>query len=315
MGYEKAGKKSKLLKRRQRQINLWCWLFLAPAVLLYVMFQGYPIFMGFFYSLLDWSGLSSNAVLVGLDNYKELLKDPLFFNAIKNTFLYILMTVPLLLTFSLGLAYLFNSILKKCVTLYRTVFFLPVITTTSIVGIIMMFIFGGTGAVNQLLALFGVNGVNWLGNKDTALLVVALVGCWKDVGTYMIYWLAALQSVPQDVYEAARIDGAGRWKTFSRVVFPIILPIGGVIATLCVISSLKVFDLVQTMTNGGPFYATDVAATFVYRTAYAGSNGMPRLGYASAAAIVFGLIVIVIGVSGNLVKSGMQKRAKAESKA
>lgn len=315
MGYEKAGKKSKLLKRRQRQINLWCWLFLAPAVLLYVMFQGYPIFMGFFYSLLDWSGLSSNAVLVGLDNYKELLKDPLFFNAIKNTFLYILMTVPLLLTFSLGLAYLFNSILKKCVTLYRTVFFLPVITTTSIVGIIMMFIFGGTGAVNQLLALFGVNGVNWLGNKDTALLVVALVGCWKDVGIYMIYWLAALQSVPQDVYEAARIDGAGRWKTFSRVVFPIILPIGGVIATLCVISSLKVFDLVQTMTNGGPFYATDVAATFVYRTAYAGSNGMPRLGYASAAAIVFGLIVIVIGVSGNLVKSGMQKRAKAESKA
>ena len=315
MGDAKAGKKSKLLKRRQRQINLWCWLFLAPAVLLYVMFQGYPIFMGFFYSLLDWSGLSSNAVLVGLDNYKELLKDPLFFNAIKNTFLYILMTVPLLLTFSLGLAYLFNSILKKCVTLYRTVFFLPVITTTSIVGIIMMFIFGGTGAVNQLLALFGVNGVNWLGNKDTALLVVALVGCWKDVGTYMIYWLAALQSVPQDVYEAARIDGAGRWKTFSRVVFPIILPIGGVIAVLCVISSLKVFDLVQTMTNGGPFYATDVAATFVYRTAYAGSNGMPRLGYASAAAIVFGLIVIVIGVSGNLVKSGMQKRAKAESKA
>ncbi len=314
MGDAKAGKKSKLLKRRQRQINLWCWLFLAPAVFLYVMFQGYPIFMGFFYSLLDWSGLSSNAVLVGLDNYKELLKDPLFFNAIKNTFLYILMTVPLLLTFSLGLAYLFNSILKKCVTLYRTVFFLPVITTTSIVGIIMMFIFGGTGAVNQLLALFGVNGLNWLGNKDTALLVVALVGCWKDVGTYMIYWLAALQSVPQDVYEAARIDGAGRWKTFSRVVFPIILPIGGVIAVLCVISSLKVFDLVQTMTNGGPFYATDVAATFVYRTAYAGSNGMPRLGYASAAAIVFGLIVIVIGVSGNLVKSGMQKRAKAESK-
>ena len=311
---QKRERNSKLLKRRQRQINLWCWLFLAPAVFLYVMFQGYPIFMGFFYSLLDWSGLSSNAVLVGLDNYKELLKDPLFFNAIKNTFLYILMTVPLLLTFSLGLAYLFNSILKKCVTLYRTVFFLPVITTTSIVGIIMMFIFGGTGAVNQLLALFGVNGVNWLGNKDTALLVVALVGCWKDVGTYMIYWLAALQSVPQDVYEAARIDGAGRWKTFSRVVFPIILPIGGVIAALCVISSLKVFDLVQTMTNGGPFYATDVAATFVYRTAYAGSNGMPRLGYASAAAIVFGLIVIVIGVSGNLVKSGMQKRAKAESK-
>ena len=124
----------------------------------------------------------------------------------------------------------------------------------------------------------------------------------------MIYWLAALQSVPQDMYEAAKIDGAGKWKTFSKVVFPMILPIGGVIATLCIIGSMKVFDLVQTMTAGGPFYATDVAATFVYRTAYAGSNGMPRLGYASAAAMVFGLIVIVLGAAGNTLKSVFNKQ-------
>lgn len=226
----------------------------------------------------------------------------------KNTFLYMILTVPMLLSLSLALAYLFNSIIKKGAAFFRTVFFLPVITTASIVGIIMMFIFGGTGAWNQFLGMFGITGINWPGNKTTALFMVALVGCWKDIGTYMIYWLAALQSVPQDVYEAAKIDGAGKWRTFSQVVFPMILPISGVIATLCIISSMKVFDLVQTMTGGGPFYATDVAATFVYRTAYAGSNGMPRLGYASAAAMVFGLIVILLGVAGNTAKVVFNKK-------
>ena len=172
----------------------------------------------------------------------------------------------------------------------------------------MMFIFGGTGSINQFLGLFGFKAVNWLGNAKTALGVVVLVGVWKDVGTYMIYWLAALQSVSQDVYEAAMIDGAGKWQTFSKVVFPLILPTGGVIAVLCVISSLKVFDLIQTMTNGGPFYATDVVATFVYRTAYANSSGMPRLGYASAAAMTFGVIVVGIGVIGNSVKSALASK-------
>ena len=131
--------------------------------------------------------------------------------------------------------------------MFRTIFFLPVITTASIVGIIMMFIFGGTGSINQFLGLFGIKAVNWLGNAKTALGVVVLVGVWKDGGTYMIYWLAALQSVSQDVYEAAMIDGANKWQTFSKVVFPLILPTGGVIAVLCVISSLKVFDLIQKM--------------------------------------------------------------------
>ena len=172
----------------------------------------------------------------------------------------------------------------------------------------MMFIFGGTGSINQFLSLFGVRGLNWLGNTNTALIVVVLIGVWKDSGTFMIYWLAALQSVSQDVYEAATIDGANKWQTFLHVVFPLIIPIGGVITVLCIISSLKVFDLIQTMTNGGPFYSTDVAATFVYRTAYASSSGMPRLGYASAAAMTFGIIVVVIGTVGNVVKTAFQKK-------
>ena len=139
--------------------------------------------------------MTSNALFVGLDNFKELLKDKYFFNAVLNSFKYMIMAVPIQLALSLALAYIFNSIIKKGAAFFRTVFFLPVITTASIVGIIMMFIFGGTGSINQLLAIFGVRGPNWLGNAQTALPVVVLIGVWKDAGTYMIYWLAALQSV------------------------------------------------------------------------------------------------------------------------
>ena len=295
-------------KRKQVRINLWCWIFMVPTMLLYILFQGYPILSSIFYSTLDWSGMTSNALFVGVGNFKELLHDKYFFNAVLNSFKYMLMAVPLQLVISLALAYIFNSIIKKGASFFRTVFFLPVITTASIVGIIMMFIFGGTGSVNQLLGMFGVRGLNWLGNAKTALPVVVLIGVWKETGTFMIYWLAALQSVSQDVYEAATIDGANKWQTFRHVVFPLIVPMGGVIAVLCIISSLKVFDLVQTMTNGGPFYSTDVAATFVYRTAYASSTGMPRLGYASAAAMTFGLIVVLIGTVGNAVKTAFQNR-------
>lgn len=295
-------------KKKQLRLNLWCWLFMVPTMVLYILFQGYPIISSIFYSTLDWSGMTSNALFIGLGNFKELLQDKYFFNAVINSFKYMLMAVPLQLVISLALAYVFNSIIKKGASFFRTVFFLPVITTASIVGIIMMFIFGGTGSVNQLLSMMGIKGLNWLGNAKTALPVVVLIGVWKETGTFMIYWLAALQSVSQDVYEAATIDGANKWQTFRHVVFPLILPMGGVIAVLCIISSLKVFDLVQTMTNGGPFYSTDVAATFVYRTAYASSTGMPRLGYASAAAMTFGLIVVLIGTVGNAIKTAFQNK-------
>lgn len=295
-------------KRSIRRINLWCWVFMLPTVILYVLFQGYPILSSVFFSTLDWSGMTTSAFFVGLDNFKELFQDKYFFNAVLNSFKYMVMAVPLQLIISLALAYTFNSIIKKGASFFRTIFFLPVITTASIVGIIMMFIFGGTGSLNQFLSILGIQGPNWLGNAQTALFTVVLIGVWKESGTFMIYWLAALQSVPQDVYEAATIDGAGKWQTFRHVVFPLILPMGGVITVLCVISSLKVFDLIQTMTNGGPFYSTDVVATFVYRTAYASSTGMPRLGYASAAAMTFGIIVVLIGTIGNSVKNALQQK-------
>ena len=288
--------------------NAWCWVFMLPTLILYILFQGYPIITSAWYSLLDWSGMTMNATFVGLGNFKELLQDPLFFNSVGNSFKYMVLSVPIQLILSLMIAYILTSIIKKGATVFRTMYFIPVVTTASIVGIIMIFIFGGTGPVNQVLSMLGIDTINFLGDAKTAMFTVVLIGVWKDLGTYMIYWIAALQSVPQDVYEAAKIDGAGKFRTFTDVVFPLILPIGGVITVLCVIGSLKVFDIVQTMTNGGPYFATDVVATFVYRTAYSSTTGSPRLGYASAAALMFGLMVVVIGIVLNLVKGYFNKK-------
>ncbi|MCI9534912.1 MAG: sugar ABC transporter permease [Lachnospiraceae bacterium] len=298
-----------ITKRNRRKewlvLNGWCWLFMAPAVIFYILFQGYPILCSIQYSLLDWSGLTSNAVFVGLKNYRELLHDELFWNAFVNSFRYTLMIVPLELAVSLFLAYMLNDEKMKGRSAYRTMYFIPVVTTASVVGIIMIFILGVQGPVNHvLMTLHLIDApINFLGNAKYAMPTLVLISLWKDCGTYMIYWLAGLQGVSKDVYEAATVDGANRRQTFFHIVLPLIAPVGGIIAILCAINSLKVFDIVKTMTEGGPFYATDVIATYVYRSAFSSEIGMPRLGYASAAALFFGAVVIGAGTVMNMVKS------------
>lgn len=300
-------------KRRAEQLklNAWCWLFMALAVGFYILFQGYPILCSIQYSFLDWSGMTSNATFVGLANYRELLKDELFWNAFVNSFKYMLMIVPLELAVSLFLAYMLNDERLKARSAYRTMYFIPVITTASVVGIIMIFILGVQGPVNHALTALHIleEPLNFLGNAKYALPTLVVISLWKDCGTYMIYWLAGLQGVSKDVYEAATIDGANRRQTFFHVVLPLIAPTGGIIAILCAINSLKVFDIIKTMTEGGPYYATDVIATYVYRNAFSSEIGMPRLGYASAAALFFGVAVIIIGLGLNAVKSRLSKIA------
>ncbi len=305
----KSKESLKIQRRRVINMNLWCWAFMAIAVIFYILFQGYPIICSLMYSFLDWSGMTTTADFIGLANYKELIHDSLFWNAFFNSFKYMIMIVPLELAVSLFLAYMLNNDNLRGRSIYRTLYFIPVITTASVVGIIMIFILGVQGPVNHALTSLHIisEPINFLGDAKYAMPTLVIISLWKDCGTYMIYWLAALQGVSKDVYEAAKVDGANSTQTFIHIVLPLIAPIGGVIAILCAINSLKVFDLIKTMTEGGPFYATDVIATFVYRTAFSSEVGMPRLGYASSAAIAFGLTVIVIGLVTNGIQSYLKK--------
>lgn len=287
------------------KLNLWCWIFLLPTLSFYLIFQGWPIICSVYYSLLDWSGMTTHAAFVGLSNYKLILTDSQFWNAFFNSLKYAIIYVPLQLTVSLVFAYILNNAALKGRTAYRTLFFIPVITTTSIVGIVMIFIWSVQGPINSVLSAIGIlhSPINFLGNGTYAMGTVLLIGIWKDCGTYMIYWLAGLQSVSGDVIEAAKVDGASTRRTFFSIILPLIKPVGGVIATLCFINSLKVFDNVKTMTDGGPFFSTEVIATYIYRMAFSSEMGMPRLGYASAAATIFGLVVITVGLILNGLKN------------
>ena len=289
--------------------DIGSWVLLVPSVIMFIVVLWQPLVSGVVLSFFETKGYDAVA-FIGLQNYVELIHDELFWNAFFNSFKYTIMIVPLELAVSLFLAYMLNNEALKGRTVYRTMYFIPVVTTASVVGIIMIFLLGVQGPINHLLVTLHLikAPINFLGNAKYAMPTLVLISLWKDCGTYMIYWLAGLQGVSKDVYEAATVDGATRFQTFIHIVLPLIAPVGGIIAILCAINSLKVFDIVKTMTEGGPFYATDVIATYVYRSAFSSEIGMPRLGYASAAAILFGIAVIVIGVVLNIIKARLNSR-------
>lgn len=290
--------KLKTLIKKQKKHVWYCWLFVTPNLLFYALFQGWPIIINWYYATLDWSGLNSSKKFIGLANFKELITDPYFWNAYKNSFVFMLGAVPIGLILSLFIAVILNNPLLKLSKFYRTVIFIPVVTTASVIGIIMVFIWSSDGGINYVLTKLNLidTPINWLSDPKYAMLTVIMIYVWKNLGMNMIYWIAGLQGVPQELYEAAKVDGANPVTTFFKVTLPLIVPIGLVITLLNVASSLKVFDLIKTMTNGGPFYATDVVSTYIYRYAFSSEIGLPRLGYASAAGIFFALTIIVLGL-------------------
>jgi len=270
-------------------------VFLAPTVLLYGAYTLYPTVASVWYSLLDWNGFDRAGTFSGLENYRDLFADELFWNSFKITLLFIIASVPIQLVSSLLIAMLLNSPKMPFSNLFRTALFLPVVTTSAIVGVVMQFVFDPTaGPVNGLLRALGIvdQGVAFLGSADTALWTIVAVYVWKWFGITLIYWLAALQTIPAELYEAARTDGASAFQSLRHITWPLLTKFAVVIALLTIEASLHVFDLVLTMTNGGPFYATEVLEIFVYRWAF--DSPVPRLGYASAAAVAFGLFVAVI---------------------
>jgi multiple sugar transport system permease protein len=276
----------------------WCYLFALPNLILAGMFTFYPTVMSWYFSFLDWSGFTSDKEWIGLENFREIIGDQFFWDAYQRSFLFMLVAVPIQVILALIVALILNDQSYKLGPFFRTVFFLPVVTSAAIIGIVMKFVFSPfNGPANKILLESGLSSrpIDFLGNPDTALWTIAAIWIWKWFGITMIYWLAALQVVPQDIYEAARLDGAGRWNLHKDITLPMVFPFAVVIVLITVVGSLNVFGLVQTMTAGGPYFASEVMEVFIYRNAF-GESGIPRLGYASAAALFFGLTVLVLSL-------------------
>ncbi|MBW4079908.1 carbohydrate ABC transporter permease [Paenibacillus sp. S150] len=286
------------MNQRKNKLYAWAYLFLLPQLIAFGVFTLYPIIMSYVYALYDWSGFGPLQKFVGLANFHSILQDKAFWNAFGNNLFYIFWITVLALPLTLAAAMLVNLTFLKGRVVYRTLLFLPVVTTTAIVGLVLKFIFGNEHALfNEILMAIGLirEPVGWLAGPGTAMGVLIGSGVWKIFGTIMIYWLAGLQSLPEEIYEAAKIDGAGFWGSVRYLTLPLLVPIGTVILLLTVMNGIHVFDLASTLTGGGPFFATDMMDLYIYRYAFE-SGGFPQLGHASAAGIIFGLTIFGISL-------------------
>ena len=286
---------SKLLRHLWK--DRWIYLFTLPFLFFYILYTAYPIITSYWYSLLDWTGFTKNWTYIGLQNYFDLVQDNLWWNAFKNTFLFMVVTVPIRVSLALIVAIILNDPRLPFARFFRTAMFLPVVTTMAIIGVVMIFVFDPvSGPISLFLNQAGLiqKPLNLLGSSRSSLYTAMGIHIWKWFGITLIYWLAALQTIPKELYEAAQVDGANSRQMLIHVTLPLLVPFLIIITLITALSTLGVFDLILTLTGGGPFFSSDVVELYIYRAAFAAT--IPRLGFASAAGVFFGLATLGIAM-------------------
>lgn len=280
----------------------WIYLFLVPGLVLTGMFVFYPMGASWYFSLTEWNGFSDAKSFIGLDNYRELMRDDLFWGAFGRSMIFLLVGVPLRVGLALILAVVLNNVIRgRLSTFFRTVFFLPVMAAASVIGVVLTFVLSpSNGPIAMFLETTGISDqpIEFLSDPNLALWSALLLHTWKNFGLTLIYWLAALQTVPEEYYEAAEVDGAGAVKRLLKITLPLLIPFAVIIIILTAKENLHAFALIQALTGGGPYYASEVVEVYIFRTAFApdSAGGVPRLGYASAAGTFFGLATLVIAL-------------------
>ncbi|KIL38972.1 sugar ABC transporter permease [Gordoniibacillus kamchatkensis] len=270
-----------------REANITGWLFVAPMVLGFLVLLIAPLVTAFYMSLTDWP-LLGDAKFVGFDNYRAIAADAAFWKVLGNTFYFAAGLVPLNIVLALLLAVLLAKPLRG-MGLFRTAIFVPVMTSLIVWSIVWKYMFAtDSGFINQILQLFGVQGPAWLYDAKLAMPAVIVTSVLKNVGLNMVLFIAALQQVPGHLYEAARIDGAGRTTQFFRITVPMITPTIFLTVIMTVIGSMKVFGQIFVMTQGGPGGATKVLVYYIWEKAFK----LFEFGYASALAYILFFIIL-----------------------
>jgi ABC-type sugar transport system permease subunit len=288
----------------------WIALFLLPFLVLYTGFTLWPLLATVIYSFFDWDGSKPLEQFVAMENYQRILADPIFWRAFGNTLVFSVGNTLIKLPLSLLAALVLTRKWLWFKNVFRTVYFVPIVIPVAMAGMIFTLLLNpANGALNDVLLGLGIveRPIDFLGRPGTAMLCLILVSVWQIFGQYMIYWMAALQNVPEELYEAAELDGAGEWAKLVFITLPIIRPVAIIIFFLALVNALKVFGLVVTMTGGGPSQATNVVSYFIYSQAF--SEFPFRYGYASAAAVIFGLAVLAtMGLQGLVVSRAQRAR-------
>ena len=272
------------------------WLFLTPALLVLGVFFFVPVLGALGLSLTDYDLYAladlRNLRFVGLHNYWELLHRPLFWTALGNTFYFVVVGVPLSIGASLGTALLLNSPLARMKAFHRTVLFAPVVTTVVAVAVIWRYLFNTKyGLVNHALAMLGLNPVDWLGDPHWAMPTIIAFAVWKNFGYNMIILLAGLQAIAPELYEAARIDGASRWRQFRHITLPMLRPTMVLVMVLTVAGYFQLFAEPYVMTEGGPLQSTTSVLYLMY------DDGFKWWNFGVASAVAFALFGIILAVT------------------
>lgn len=279
------------MKRGGETTNFF--IFVLPALALFAIFVFYPTISTFYISLHKWNGFSPMQFL-GLSNYLKLLHDPLFLNALKNTLVWMVLYTSLTTGLGLTIAVLLEGDLWYA-SMVKSIVFFPMVISYVAGGIIWAFIYDPDfGVLNAFLRFIKLSSLAqpWLGNPKTALYSIIIAGTWMWSGFSMIIISAGLKSIPPQITEAAKIDGANSWQLFRHITLPLLIPPLMVVVITTGINSLKVFDIVFTMTRGGPFYSSEVIAHFMYMETFYHS----KMGYGSAIAVMLFLIVIIASI-------------------
>lgn len=281
-------------RRQRRRELLTALVMLAPSLVFLATFTYWPIVRSMAYGFFDVQLGSSKIFFVGWENYQRLWHDPVFWQSLRNTVLYMVVTVPV----SIGLALVMAVALDRKLSgtaFYRSTFFYPVMVPSVAAGMVWVFLYApGYGPINGLMDLLGLPKLEWLYDSDWALPAIMFMSVWKYAGYFMLILLAALQLVPRDLYEAARLDGVSGFRQLVHITIPLISPTLYFVVVIGVLHSYQIFDYVFVMTQGGPADATNVLTFYIYQNAFQFQD----IGTASAIAnilllVVGGLIAIV----------------------
>ncbi|MEK3885020.1 sugar ABC transporter permease [Paenibacillus sp. PL2-23] len=269
-------------------------VFMSPAMLIYLIFMIIPIIYSFYYSIFQWDGVSDKE-FIGFDNYFNLTKDAVIYKTLMNSGLLTFWALVIQLPVGLLLAVLLSRQIKRGIRFFKTVFFLPVVLSTSVVGVLWGLIYDpNVGLLNQVLSAVGLDEWTrvWLGETESALNSIIAVVSWQYIGFYMVVYYAALQNVPDDVLEAAKIDGASEYRLLFQIKIPLIWHVINFTIIYCIVNSLKYFDLIYIMTNGGPNGSSEVIASYMFKQAFRFYD----FGYASTISIFLFLLGVLLAI-------------------
>lgn len=296
-------------KKYNKSEVFWCYLMLALPIIGFVFLQLYPILWTFKWSLFSYYGIAKNAIFIGLDNFKTFFtSDFTYWKAWGNTLLFAVMKMPIELSLAMILALILDKKMKGS-GLFQALYYLPNIISVAIVGLILSNMFSYNGIINGLLTRFGLisENIDWFAQKSSAMWMIVAGSIWSTFGVNVMYLLAALSTVPNEIYESAELDGASAVRKFFSITLPMIAPVFQTILLLSLLGSLSINEYVIVLTNGGPQGQTNTVMSYLYTKFVPGfaDTVSPQLGYGCAMSLVTTVIFTVIALAYNKLSNKM----------